>query len=82
MASWRDDLELATARLAALEAAEEKALTGGRVRQVSYDGGGVTYHAEASSLADLQRAIRECTMVIANLNGGARRGGAIIPVFR
>lgn len=78
--SWRDNLIEARERLARLEAAEETALVGGQVEQISSGGETLKYAQRPSSLADLKRAIAETKMVIRRLEGG-RGGGAIVPVF-
>lgn len=80
MASWRDNLEMATARLAALEAAELNRLTGVQVKSVKYEVGGVEY-AEPVTLVELDRKIFETRSVINRLGGGVVTGGAIIPTF-
>jgi hypothetical protein len=80
MASWRDNLQLATARLAALEAAEMNRFTGTQVKSVKYEVGGVEY-ADPVSMTDLARAIFETRSVVNRLGGGAVTGGAIIPTF-
>jgi hypothetical protein len=80
MPSWRDDLTLATARLAALEAAELSALTNDRVKSVRYEVGGVEYH-EPVDVNVLDRKIYETRLAIGRLGGGAIGGGAIVLVF-
>lgn len=80
MPSWRDDLTLATARLAALEGAELKALTGERVKSVRYEVGGVEYH-EPVDIDVLGRKIFETRSIVRRLGGGGSLGGAIVPVF-
>lgn len=78
--SWRDTLSEAQARLAALEAAELQVLVGNQVSEINYDGGGTKW-AKGATLTELRSAILECRMVIGNLSGGRRTGGAIIPTF-
>lgn len=78
--SWRTDLIQARARLARLEAAEEAALSGRSVEQISAAGESVKYAQRATSLGDLQRSIRETQVVIARLSG-VRLGGVITPVM-
>ena len=80
MASWRDNLDMATARLAALEAAELNRLTGVQVKSVKYEVGGVEY-AEPVALVELDRKIFETRSIISRLGGGVVTGGAIIPTF-
>lgn len=77
MATWRDDLSLAQARLAAFEAVEMARLDGSQVSKVQYDGGAVEY-AQALGMDVLDRKIAEVRQVIARLSG-CRRGGAIVP---
>ena len=78
--SWKGDLALAQARLAALQAAELKALTGERIKSVRYQVGGVEY-ADPVSLGELTRAIYETGVYVRRLGGGCAVGGAIIPVM-
>lgn len=81
MTSWRDDIALARARLAQLEAAETAALTGEQVEQVSGGGESVKFAQRPTSLADLQKALAETRLVIRRLSGQCA-GGAIIPVMQ
>jgi hypothetical protein len=78
--SWRDNLALAQARLAALEAAELNALTGERIKSVRYEVGGVEY-ADPVSVDQLARAMYETRVIIGRLGGGAPMGGAIVPIM-
>ncbi len=78
--SWKEDLTLAQARLAALQAAELKALTGERIKSVRYQVGGVEY-ADPVPLGELTRAIYETGVYVRWLGGGCAVGGAIIPVM-
>ena len=78
--SWRDNLALAQARLAALEAAELNALTGERIKSVRYEVGGVEY-ADPVSTDQLARSMYETRVIINRLGGGAPMGGAIVPTM-
>lgn len=78
--SWHTDLTKARAREAALEAAELAVLSGQQVKSVAYDGERVEY-GQGATLGQLQGALREVRMVIQRLSGGARTGGAIIPIL-
>ncbi|MCY1649084.1 hypothetical protein OVA11_19090 [Caulobacter sp. SL161] len=80
MANWRENLELATARLAALEAAELDRFKGVQVKSVKYEVGGVEY-ADPVSMQELSRAIFEARSIVNRLGGGVVSGGAITPTF-
>lgn len=78
--SWRDTLADAEARLAVLEAAELKLISGQQVAEISYDGESLKY-SKGATLAEIRSMIAETNAAIQRLSGGSRTGGAIIPRF-